>query len=44
MVRVIAIVICPGKDPGTVFALLDKQLSLAVLEIVDSNNFIITIS
>ena len=44
MVRVIAIVIGPWKDPGTVFALFDKQLSLAVLEIVDSNSLIITIS
>ena len=44
MVRVIAIVIGPGKDPGIAFALLDKQLSLAVLEIVDSNSLIIAIS
>ena len=44
MFRVIAIVVGPGKDPGTVFALLDKQLSLAVLEIVDSNSLIIAIS
>ena len=44
MFRVIAIVIGPGKDPGTVFALLDKQLSLCMPEIVDSNSLIITIS
>ena len=44
MVRVIAIVIGPWKDPGIVFALLDKQLSLGMSEIVDLNSFIITIS
>ena len=44
MVKVIVIVIEPSKDPGIVFALLDKQLSLGMPEIVDFNSFIITIS